>query len=238
MDWVGLPRDLVLTRKARAILITLAANSAVDRFSKIRSFENDGFSQDRLPRLDGQGRHLRMGFLQGGNLPEVVGGAGDEAGQVAVGDSRFIDDNIPVVPTGPVINHRSRPEQQRGDAETRSLHPLGDGLDRGCYAPVSPCQLRGQALPVQGDLLIAVVDKGGDDGGEELFILLGEGVLSQALGDEQGLVQPELRGPDAVVRETVVFVDETLLLQKGHMPEEINPQILGLGLDELRSPAV
>ena len=65
VDWVGLPRDLVLTRKARAILITLAANSAVDRFYEIRSFENDGFSQDRLPRLDGQGRHLRMGFLLG-----------------------------------------------------------------------------------------------------------------------------------------------------------------------------
>jgi hypothetical protein len=53
-------------------------------------------------------------------------------------------------------------------------------------------QFSGHLFEIDPAFLIAVIDEGSNDGGQQSFIPPWESLASQTFGNEQGLIQPQL----------------------------------------------
>jgi len=178
------------------------------------ALENHRLPQQRLPGRPGQLGHIGMGAPEGGDLSQVVGRSRDEHGHVAVGKAVTPDDPVPVAAAGPVVDHGRRPEGKGIEPEALGIEPFHHGEDRVDDAVVGRDEPAGQLLALDGDLLPAIVDEGCDHGGQQRRVVPGQCSPSQALGDQHGVIEPQLRRPDAVGREPVVLAHEPLGLQE------------------------
>ena len=125
-----------------------------------------------------------MRLPKGHDLPEVVRRPHDQHGHFTVGDSRLPYDPIPVASRRPLVNHDGRPEKERGDREFPRLQTPRQRRERFDHAVVSAGQPAGKFFPDQGQVLIPVIDEGGDYGREEFFVPPGKDPPPQAFGDQ------------------------------------------------------
>lgn len=188
----------------------------------ILPFRHHRFPEDQIDGLFGGRRHGAEDVVQRFEMAQVVGGSQYQHGQVSFGDAAPLDYLLPIVAAGPRPHVKGRAIEEWSRFEAADLHLPGKAFEAAFDFLYGAGQFFWQPAVVQVFVGFLLIDETCHDGGEQGRVILREESLAESFGHQQGLIDAQVGGPQAVFGEPVLAVDESGLLQEGEvLPEGI-----------------